>query len=59
MNSYRDENESLKKQMFMLDKQKLQQEEKLFDELDSLQGQLDRCRKENEKYKKKYADATD
>ena len=36
MNSYRDENESLKKQMFMLDKQKLQHEEKLLDELDSL-----------------------
>ena len=43
----------------MLDKERIKQEQKLMDEFDALQGALDRSQKECDRYKKKYADASD
>jgi chromosome segregation ATPase len=59
LGNHREENENLKKQLFMLDKQSQQQHSKLLDEIDNLQGRLDRSHKESERYKRKYGESVD
>lgn len=52
MNSYKEENENLKKQMFMIDKSKRDLESSLMDE----QDKSARNKRDCEKYKKRHAD---